>query len=294
MKISIISINYKTKERTASFIKNISEMFLKEIKEKEVELIVVDNLSEDGSVEYLKKTIKNEKFLGVTILENSENAGFGRGNNFGASHAKGEYLLFLNNDTKVLDKGILHMADFLETHPHVAILGGRMQNENRTPQLSAWKFYTLGNAVLMLLGFEKFGLLHMSPLEISRVDWVTGGCMMVRKKPFEDLSGFDPQIFMYMEDMELCFRAEKNGYSTYYYPHLEIIHEGQGSSNRTFAIVNIYKGLLYFYRKWMPFWQTGIIKSLLILKATTLIITGKIIHNSYLVETYEKALAVVR
>lgn len=112
---------------------------------------------------------------------------------------------------------------------------------------------------------------------------------MVRKKMFDNLGRFDKHIFMYMEDMELCFRAKKEGLDTYFYPHVEVFHTSQGSSNRSFAIIQIYKGILYFYKKFMPNWQYEIARILLRCKAGILAIIGRILGNQYLQTTYAQA-----
>ena len=81
--------------------------------------------------------------------------------------------------------------------------------------------------------------------------------MMVNKKMFNLIGGFDKNIFMYMEDMEISFRANRKGIETYFYPDARVMHKEYGSSNRGFAIINIYKGLLYFYKKYMKYLRAG-------------------------------------
>ena len=87
-----------------------------------------------------------------------------------------------------------------------------------------------------------------------------------KKKSFEKIGGFEKELFMYTEDMEFCFRAKKKGFSTYFYPEITLFHKERGSSNRTFAILNIYKGILFFYKKYKPDWQYQIAKMSIILK----------------------------
>ena len=115
---------------------------------------------------------------------------------------------------------------------------------------------------------------------------------MIRKNVFERLNGFDEKLFMYMEDMELCFRARKEGCLTYFYPDLSIDHKEQGSSNRQFAILNIYRGLLYFYKKHKGTLQYMIVKLLLITKALIVSLFGLVSGNTYLKATYKKALVI--
>lgn len=95
---------------------------------------------------------------------------------------------------------------------------------------------------------------------------------------------------MYTEDMELCYRVREAGYKVVYFPEMVIQHIGQGSSNREFAIVNIYKGLLYFYKKHKSYPEYLFVKSLLLFKAWFAILVGSLTQNAYLTTTYKKAI----
>lgn len=292
MKLSIISLNFRKPELTIASMESLYTTYKDHFDQKEWEYIVVDNNSGDDSPKILKKAI--EKYKGFSFLQNPQNSGFGAGNNFGVSHAKGEYVLFLNNDTTISGKGIENMFSYLQLHPEIAILGGELRNIDGTTQASAGKFYTIFPLLLLLLGLQRFGTVDKNPEKISKVDWVKGALLMIKRSVFEKLGGFDEQIFMYMEDMELCYRAKKHGYLSYFFPTEGILHKDQGSSNREFAIVNIYKNLLYFYKKHRPFWEYILVKLLLQSKAILLILYGKLFHKEYFVATYEKALTVVR
>lgn len=294
MKLSIITLNFKKSELTLRCLASLHEQFEKELHNGEMEVLVVDNKSPDDSVTILTEAIKKNKYKNITLYPNKENAGFGPGNDFGAQKAKGTYLLFLNNDTEVKDKGLLDMVSYMEKHKDVSILGGQLRNFDGSLQASTGKFYTPFNATLLLLGMQKYGSLDKSPTTVSEVDWVKGAILMIRRDVYAALGGFDPKIFMYTEDMELCYRARKAGYKVYFYPDIKVFHADQGSSNRTFAIVNIYKNLLYFYKKHRSNLEYTYLKYLLWSKAKSLVIIGKITHNSYLTDTYEKALAVLR
>ena len=286
MKLSIIILSYNTRELTTDCINSIKEIYEKELKKGEIEIILVDNASTDKSMEAFSKL----NYPNLIIIENKENFGFSKGNNIGAKKAKGSYILFLNSDTEVKDMGLVRMLEFMENNSNVGIAGGRLKNLDNSVQKSAGKFYTLFNIILFLLGGERLGLLRKSSPKVSRTDWVSGACMMVRKDVFEKLGGFEEKLFMYMEDMELCFRAKKKGYLTYFYPNIELLHKERGSSNRTFAIIHIYEGILFFYKKYMPLWQYNLVKRLLILKALFIKNLGKIIGNKYYINTYGQAL----
>lgn len=294
MKLSIILLNYKRKELTLACVDSICQQFKKELENDIFEIIIADNHSQDDSITFLKAKVKEKGYKNIHLIINTENLGFGKGCNSGASYAKGDYLLFLNNDTVVLDRGLLGMVDLLEKNPKIGIVGGRMWNEDQTPQASAGKFYTLWNALLMLVGMQRFGMVYSSPVTQKKVDWVSGSSLMIRRDVFEKVDGFDKDIFMYVEDVELCFRVKKAGFLTYYYPNTKIMHMQHGSTNKTFAIVNIYKGLPHFYRKYMPKWQLNVLQLMLTVKALILIGIGRLTGNKYLIQTYEQALANIR
>lgn len=229
----------------------------------------------------------------ITFIQNKVNVGFAKGCNIGARESKGKYILFLNSDTETLDRGFLKMTEFLNANSTIGILGGKLLNPDSSPQPSAGKFYTLFNLFFVLVGIEVFLGIRKSPKTISKVDWVSGGCMMIRKSLFEKLSGFDENFFMYIEDMEMCFRADRLGSATYFYPDVKVVHKTLGSSSRDFAIINIYKGILYFYSKHKSHIEYIMAKVLLVAKASFLIFLSFIARSRGLKDRYEKALKVL-
>lgn len=289
--LSIISINYKKKELTANSIDSLNNQYEKEFRHGDFEYIVVDNNSQDSSVEFLRRKVK--KYMNFCVISNKENTGYGAGNNLGAKNAKGEFLLFLNNDTQVQNKTFLKMVEFLKDHQDADILGGGLVSTDGKPQVSVGEFYSPVKFLIYILGMQRFGFIDNNPKKIKKVDWIKGACFMIRRNVFEKLNGFDEKIFMYTEDMELCYRAKKSGFFTWFYPEAKVKHEEQGSSNRSFAIVNIYKNLLYFYKKHRPSGEYIFVRFILQTKARILIFIGKICHNVYLQRTYEEALASV-
>ena len=289
MIISIIILNYKTKELTLSLLDSLFKNYGKEIKEETAEIILADNDSNDNSITVFKKS---KHFSKIKLVENKENFGFSKGNNIAAKKASGEYLLFINSDTLVKDKGFLKMAEFLNENKKTAVIGGRLISKNGSDRAPAGKFYNLIYVFLTLFFSWVAPNLRFSPKKISEVDWVSGAFMMVRREVFKKLEGFDKNIFMYVEDMELCFRVKKLGYNIVFFPESSLYHMEYGSSNRTFAIVNIYKGLLYFYMKHGNFLSYSIVKSMLYSKAFLLVIIGRIINNKYLYDTYSQALKI--
>ena len=278
---SIIILSYNTQE----LLKQCLTSIFKHIHGIQFEVIIVDNNSHDGSVEMVKKN-----FPKVLLIENKENAGFAKGANVGAQKARGEYLLFLNSDTTMIDQGVRNMISYMEKYPGVAIVGGNLQNHEGGTSKSFGEFLTLPEVILMLF-FDRGR--KKDRKTVSPVEWVSGGYMLVRAAVFDKIGGFDEHFFMYLEDMELCYRVKKDGLNVVYYPDAKVKHVGQGSSNRSFAIVNIYRGLQYFYKKHRSLPEYLLLKFLLVDKAVSAILAGSLTGNRYLITTYKKALRVV-
>lgn len=283
VKLSIIILSFNTKSLTVACVKSLIKNYKEELKRGEIEVIVADNNSHDDTVSSLSK------FPQIRVVVNKENYGFSKGNNLGSKSAKGSYLLFLNSDTEVEDKGFISMVNFMDKNPKIGILGGKLTNIDGSAQTSCGNFYTFFNLALTLFGFDS--LMRKSPGKSQGVDWVSGASFMIRRSLFQKLKGFDENIFMYTEDMELCFRAQKNGFSTYFYSGVKLIHKELGSSNREFAIVNTYKGILYFYKKHNNFLYP-VVKLMLVIKATVSLIIGLLSNNNYLKKTYYSALKI--
>jgi hypothetical protein len=252
------------------------------------EIIVVDNESENT----LK--INNEK-VKISVIKNKSNVGFGTANNQAVKKAKGEYVLFLNVDTEVLDDAITKLFTFIKGHTKVDIAGGKLINTDYTDQPSAGPFYSLlvTFSVLFLKG-DRLKFTRYSPATIKKVDWVSGACILMKKSSFQTIGGFDENIFMYMDEIDLLYRAKKIGLQVYFYPDARFIHIGSATNSTNAApIINIYKGLRYFYKKHANGIQYSMLGVMLFTKAWIAIVIGGITGNTYLVNTYRKALSTV-
>jgi GT2 family glycosyltransferase len=291
--LSIIILSYNTKDITLQCLDSIYES-LKKKESPATEIIVLDNASIDGSAEALKKYSQNHENL--IFIENKENIGFGRGNNQAVKSAHGKYVLLLNSDTLILDNAITKMFKFYtENEDHIHFLGIKLLNKDNTSQPSAAPFFT----PLVVFGFlflrgDYWGLTRYSPNTTRQVDWVAGACILCKKEYYEKLGGFDEKIFMYMEEVDLLYRARQYGFKTFFYPGAEIIHLGSASSGgRTFPILQVYKGYLYFYRKHYGKIYMFFLKVMLKLKAVLAYLLGRLTGRQYLIKTYEEAYKLV-
>ncbi len=203
----------------------------------EIEVIVVDNGSTDGSDELVGRL-----FPEATVIAHGRNEGFSAANNIAIGRSRGRFLLFLNPDT-VVDPGSLErMASFLEGTRSAGAVGcklyhpvtGSVESSARSdPDLVPllWNLVYLDRAFPRSPVFGRYRMSDRSAEEPREVDWVTGACMMARREAVESAGGFDPGFFMYCEDIDICRRIRAGGWKIYYYPEASVGHY-RGSSSR--------------------------------------------------------------
>jgi GT2 family glycosyltransferase len=279
MNLSIIIPSYNTKELLDRCLASIY-VSLKG-KTMDFEVIVVDNASDDGSRELL-----NKKYPRVKTILNKENAGYGRANNQGIRKATGDYVLLLNSDIVVQNGAIEKLLMFGKSQPN-AYVGGKLLNEDGSPQASCGPMYSLAVVFMMLFcKGDSLGITRYSPSTTTKVDWISGACILAKRESFIDAGLFDEGIFLYMEEIDLLYRAKRD---VVFYPDAEFVHTGAASSgSRRTPVINIYKGLLYFYKKHRSIMEQRILLAMLRLKANVAIALG----SRNLRNTYEQALTV--
>lgn len=296
--LSIIMVSFNTREITKNCLESIYSS-LKNSKLK-VEIIVVDNGSNDGTQKLLEtqnsKLKTRSQKLELKTLLNQNNLGFGKANNQGVKNASAEYILFLNSDTLVLDDAIEKLYKFYQRNENtINFLGGKLLNKDKSPQPSCGPFYTLPVvfAALFLRG-DYYSLTRYSPSKLKEVDWISGACILTKKKCLSAINGFDENIFMYMDEIDLLYRAKKESFKVFFYPDAKFIHLGSASSaSRKYPILQVFNGLIYFYKKHYSAPNLFLLKIMLKLKALIGLIFGYILNNTYLKETYGKAFRLV-
>jgi len=286
--VSIIIVSYNTKQLLDDCLASVKKSI--KITKTIAEIIVVDNVSVDGTCEMVKK-----KYPEVHLIVNRENVGFGKGNNQGIRTARGEYIILLNSDTIVQGGAIGRLVEFSKTHQK-NFVGPKLYNLDGSPQTSGGPFFTLPVvfAALFLRG-DRNGMTRCSPDETRFIDWVSGACIIAPKNLFLDGLLFDEGIFMYMEEIDLLMRARKKGYRTMFYHEAHITHLGSGSSTnkRKGPVLNIYRGFLYLYKKHYNRYSVDILRFLLQLKALAAIAIGVVTRNSELKSIYAEAYTLV-
>lgn len=216
----------------------------------DAEIIVVDNASEDKSVQMIKS-----KYPDISLIINEHNAGFAQANNQGLATASGKYILFLNNDTVVLDNAFSKMVEFLEKNPEAGIVGCKLLNPDKTIQPSCANYPSSHQAIAVLSMFTKgagAAGFKFSYDRTEKVDVVSGACFMVRREVLEEVGAFDEKFYFYGEESDLCLRVKKTHWQTYFVPSGNIIHYRQSTFNRlpTQQMSEIKtKGSFLFYKK---------------------------------------------
>jgi hypothetical protein len=233
--VSIIIVNFNTKELTLQCIASIKEQTIGIT----YEIIVVDNASTDGSQEVIEN-----KFPEVKLLSSSDNLGFGNGNNLGVRESCGEYLFFLNSDTILVDNAVLILYDFYrqyKTKLSIAVLGCRLVNAELKQINSCGNFPKIFKDIL----YYPYALInHFSKMQYSpypqysfnesfiKVDMVSGADMFMGRDVFVNIGGFDNRFFMYYEETDLQKRLFSQGFSNYIITNTTIIHLEGGGDGR--------------------------------------------------------------
>lgn len=281
--LSIILLTYNSEKYIKPCIESLVKKYQVHLKRGDIEIIIADNFSTDDTA-LLAKKIASE-FDSIFLVRFDKNYGFAKGINKASSHARGEFLLFLNPDTEFLEGDFLKMAEYMRKHENVAITSGRIIDYGGKQEPSAGKIYTLPRLLIWAVGLEETVGVRKALNTETSVEFVSGGCMMVRRINFEEWGGFDEKLFMYMEDMEFCYRVKKMNKDIFFLPYATIKHRGQGSGNKAFAIAHIYKGILFFYKKQFPS-QYIFAKTVLLLKAYVIIILSVLLGKRRTVRAY--------
>jgi GT2 family glycosyltransferase len=251
--LSIVIVNYNVK----MLLRRCLESIFDYQRELDFEVIVIDNNSDDQSPEMLK-----EKFSRVKLLENKQNLGFSAACNQGIKQSRGRYILLLNPDTEFASGGVTEMIKFMDANPPVGICGPRMIDPHRRVLFSCRSFPSYLTAISSAQSLlnrlfpqnplsRKYLLKNLNRSEKKEVDWVSGSCLLTKREVFEKIGPLDELFFMYVEDVDFCYRAKKSGFGVYYFPKVVVIHHlGQSTRRRKLRMqVEHHRSMYHFYRK---------------------------------------------
>lgn len=243
MKLSIVIVNYNVR----TYLEQCLQSVAKALEGIEGEVFVVDNHSDDDSVE----TVKTQ-YPWVRLIENSENIGFARANNIAIRQSTGDYVLLLNPDTVVGEQTLREVLRFMEAHPKAGGAGVMMHNaDGSLAQESRRALPTPWVSCLKMLGLTKrYYMSHLSWDNPGRIDVISGAFCFLRKKALDEIGLLDEDFFMYGEDIDLSYRLLKGGWENWYLPYPIVHYKGKSTQKSDYRYVHIfYKAMLIFFRK---------------------------------------------
>ncbi len=251
--VSVIIVSYNVR----GFLENLLASLRKALARIDSEIIVIDNFSDDDTVDILKKSHPE-----IKLIENRTNVGFGRANNQAVKASSGKYLLLINPDSVVEENTVEEMLKFLDSHPDAGAAGCRILNADGslqqacrrsfpTPWVALSKIFGLSALFPKSKLFGRYNLTYLDPKEVHEVDAISGSFMFMERSVFDEVGGFDEDYFMYAEDIDLCFKIKQAGYKVYYTPATNIIHfKGESTRSSSFnRTYEFYRAMSIFVRK---------------------------------------------
>lgn len=235
VELSVIIINYRTADITIDCLKSL----LSELNIDQMRVVVVDNKSDDGSVDVLKKWLEqNDTGNLVSLVQSDTNSGFSAGNNLGIQAMEADNYLLLNSDTIVRPGAIAELMKCAREHPEAGLISPRLEWPDATPQESCFRYPTPISELVNAAAtgpLSKIFSNHVVALEVSeelvRPQWTSFACVLIRAEVLQKIGLLDDGFFMYYEDIEFCHRAMKAGWPIVHTPKAHVVHLRGGSSS---------------------------------------------------------------
>ena len=205
-----------------------------------MEIFVIDNHSEDDSIGSIRAAMQHEP--SVRIIETRANDGFGTGYNTGARYARGKYLLINNPDKKLCPDGVERLVRILEHNPTIGMVGPALVHPDGTNRLSIRRhphpidILARRSALARVFprALTRYLMLDTDWTKAQDVDWIVGGCFLIRKELFDRLGGFDERFFLFFEDADLCRRCWRAGYRVHFAPTIRATDRPRRLSGESF------------------------------------------------------------
>jgi hypothetical protein len=249
--LSIIIVNWNTREYLDRCLRSV----LGELKGLEYEVFVVDNASDDGSVEMVQA-----QYPQVRLIANKDNPGFARANNMAIRESRGRYILLLNPDTEMRSGALAALLEFLERTPGAGAAGARLLNADGSLQISAYPEPTIWRELWRLFHLDSIRPYANYPMHTwglkqpRQVDVLMGACVLLPRQALDAVGTFDEQFFMYSEEVDLCLRLRQGGWQLFWIPQAEVIHYGGQSTQQAAEemFLRLYQGKIMYFRKHYP------------------------------------------
>ncbi len=251
MQLSVIILNYNVRYFLEQCILSVQ----KALESIDGEIIVIDNASSDDSCDMMKT-----KFPHIKLIENTVNLGFPKGNNIGVAQAKGEYICILNPDTVVAEDTFVKIlnSEIRNQKSEIGIIGcklidgtGNFLPESKRGVPSPWVAFTKIFGLYKISNyFGKYYAQHLSEDESGTVDILVGAFMMMKRKLYLEVGGFDENCFMYSDDIDLSYLVLKTGKSNYYFHDTSVIHyKGESTVRDETYMKRFQEAMQFFYNK---------------------------------------------
>ena len=244
MKLTVVIVSYRVRYYLEQCIVSVERA----TEGIDSEIIVVDNHSDDGTVEYLAERFANR----ITLVESNHNLGFSKANNIAIRQSDSEYVLLLNPDTFVSEESLREVLTFMDEHPRCGGCGVMMHNADGTVARESRRgIPTPWVALQKMMG--RSGRYYMSHLPWdtpAQIEAMSGAFCMLRRKALDKVGLLDEDFFMYGEDLDLSYRLLKGGYENWYVPARIVHYKGESTEKSSFRYVHVfYQAMLIFFRK---------------------------------------------
>jgi len=246
--VSVVVVSFNR----ADLLVRCLESVFADSKGLDLEVIVVDNASADGSAEMVAS-----RFPDIRLIANCENVGFGQANNQAFELASGRFVLMLNPDTVVRPGSLRDLVRFGDAHPEAGVVGARLEEEDGTFQHSAFRFPDWKQAL--------FGFFDVVPLDSAvngryhpdqfarwfAAEHLLGACLLLRREALEQVGPLDPAYFMYFEETDLCMRLRQSGWQNLFTPAATIVHVRAASTSTVSERMSVefHRSQALFYRR---------------------------------------------
>jgi GT2 family glycosyltransferase len=304
--LSIILVNWNT----GHYLRECLPSVIAGVGELTAEIIVVDSASTRDNLDELAA-----EFPAVRFVRCTDNVGFGRANNIGAEASTGELILFLNPDTVVIGTAIHEMVRTIRSLPEAGIVGCKLLNSDGSVQLSAIQsFPTILNQMIATERLQRrvpgCRLWRLAPLFSNDVtpvlvEAVSGACLLIRRRVFDQIGGFSSEFFMYAEDVDLCCKAARRSWQTWLTRAATVLHHGGGSSRQ--RLVSSWSSVVQqhakyvFVRKYRGFAYAAVFRGAIGVAATVRVICLALVtpftkyrSEPLIAHSYSKWIAILR
>lgn len=259
MNLDIVIVNHN---QEGYLKKNLSSLFSST--NKKLKVIVVNNIPHQTTADFIKN-----KYPKVNLIQNKKIQGFAANCNLGIKRSKNEFILISNTDIEFTPKSIDKLYHFMIKNPKVGIAGPQLRFPNGKLQFSCRRFPNLKTFIVrrtplrIFLSNSKENKYHLGydfdHSKTQPVDWLLGACLMIRRKAIEEIGYFDENYFLYVEDIDLCYRAWRGRWEVWYVPESVVLHHYFARSDK--KLISLYSWY-HFKSMWHYFWKNIVFEKL--------------------------------